>query len=49
MSPNEVRLAFNLAPREGGDEFVMRLDMAKVDDTTSKKEEDVTDGYLAED
>ena len=49
MNPNEVRLAFNLAPREGGDEFVMRLDMAKVDDTTSKKEEDVTDGYLAED
>jgi phage portal protein BeeE len=48
MSPNEVRLAFNLAPREGGDEFVMRLDMAKVDDTTSK-EEDTTDGYLAED
>ena len=44
MNPNEVRAAFNLAPRPGGDIFVMRLDMAAVDDNKDKyKEEDVTD------
>lgn len=36
MSPNEVRLAFNLAPIEGGDEFVRRLDTAPTGMTTEE-------------
>ncbi len=40
MNPNEVRQAFNLAPYPGGDKFVMRLDMAPIDD--SEEEEDIT-------
>lgn len=45
MNPNEVRAAFNLAPRLGGDKFVMRLDMAAIGDdgTTNYEEEDITD------
>lgn len=44
MSRNEVRQAFNLAPYPGGDEFVMRLDMAALGSKEAKeKEEDVTD------
>lgn len=43
MNPNEVRLAFNLAPREGGDEFVMRLDMAPVNDTQKEESTDESD------
>ena len=26
MSPNELRRAFNMAPYEGGDEYIRRLD-----------------------
>lgn len=40
MNRNEVRQAFNLAPYPGGDQFVMRLDMAPIDD--SEEEEDIT-------
>ena len=43
MNPNEVRLAFNLAPREGGDKFIMRLDMAPVNDTEKEESTDESD------
>lgn len=39
MNPNEVRAAFNLAPIEGGDEFVRRLDTAPTGQVTSEKVE----------
>lgn len=35
MTPNEYRALFNMAPYEGGDEFVLRLDTAKTGDSTS--------------
>lgn len=38
MTPNEYRAVFNLAPYDGGDEFVMRLDTDKTGDV--KGEED---------
>lgn len=47
MTPNEYRALFNMAPYEGGDEFVLRLDTSKTGDTTeggsseSEEEEDV--------
>ena len=50
MTPNEYRQLFNMAPYEGGDEFVLRLDTAKTGDTTNgdvgrpKKEGDGEDG-----
>ena len=50
MTPNEYRQLFNMAPYEGGDEFVLRLDTAKTGDTTNgdvgrpKKEGDEEDG-----
>lgn len=34
MTPNEYRVLFNMAPYEGGDEFVLRLDTAKTGDNT---------------
>lgn len=34
MTPNEYRALFNMAPYEGGDEFVRRLDTATTGDTT---------------
>ena len=34
MTPNEYRALFNMAPYEGGDEFVLRLDTAKTGDTS---------------
>lgn len=34
LTPNEFRQLFNLAPYEGGDEFVLRLDTAKTGDTS---------------
>lgn len=34
MTPNEYRELFNMAPYEGGDEFVLRLDTQKTGDTT---------------
>jgi phage portal protein BeeE len=34
MTPNEYRALFNMAPYEGGDEFVLRLDTQKTGDTT---------------
>ena len=36
MTPNEYRGLFNLAPYEGGDEFILRLDTAKTGDTTGE-------------
>lgn len=39
MNPNEVRAAFNLAPIEGGDEFIRRLDTAPTGQITSEKTE----------
>lgn len=46
MTPNEYREIWNLAPYEGGDEFVLRLDTAKTgdstDETSKEDEEDVT-------
>ena len=36
MTPNEFREVLNLAPYEGGDEFVLRLDTAKTGDTTNE-------------
>ncbi len=32
MSPNEVRAVLNMAPREGGDEFIRRLDTRPTDE-----------------
>ena len=34
MTPNEYRQLFNMAPYDGGDEFVLRLDTSKTGDTT---------------
>lgn len=36
MTPNEYRELFNMAPYEGGDEFVLRLDTAKTGDSTGE-------------
>lgn len=36
MTPNEYRELFNMAPYEGGDEFVLRLDTSKTGDTTNE-------------
>ncbi len=36
MTPNEYRALFNMAPYEGGDEFVLRLDTSKTGDTTNE-------------
>ena len=55
MTPNEYRALFNMAPYEGGDEFVLRLDTAKTGDTSTgddgtgnpvgrPPEDDTTDG-----
>lgn len=38
MTPNEYRALFNMAPFEGGNEFVMRLDTAKTGDKTEGEE-----------
>lgn len=34
MTPNEFRALFNMAPYEGGDEFILRLDTDKTGDTS---------------
>lgn len=39
MTPNEYRAVFNLAPYEGGDEFVMRLDTDKTGDVKGEEDE----------
>ena len=45
MTPNEWRLALNLAPLPGGDEPIRRLDTAQVKETEPKKEvEDDNEG-----
>lgn len=50
MTPNEYRALFNMAPYDGGDEFVLRLDTSKTGDTTNgdvgrpKEEGDEEDG-----
>ena len=36
MTPNEYRALFNMAPYEGGDEFVLRLDTSKTGDTSNE-------------
>jgi len=41
MTPNEFRELFNMAPYDGGDEFVLRLDTAKTGDTTTDEPEPV--------
>ena len=38
MTPNEYRELFNMAPYEGGDEFILRLDTAKTGDSTNEEE-----------
>ena len=35
MTPNEFRALFNMAPYEGGDEFILRLDTDKTGDTNN--------------
>lgn len=40
MTPNEWRSVLNLAPYEGGDEFIRRLDTAKVEDEKSSERGD---------
>ena len=35
MTPNEYRALFNMAPYQGGDEFVLRLDTSKTGDTSN--------------
>lgn len=40
MTPNEYRSLLNLAPYEGGDEFVLRLDTAKTGDSTDPQKGD---------
>lgn len=40
MTPNEYRALFNMAPYEGGDEFVMRLDTAKTGDSSDGEPEE---------
>ena len=40
MTPNELREVFNLAPYEGGDEFIRRLDTAPTNDSPDKPTED---------
>ena len=48
MTPNEYRELFNLAPYEGGDEFILRLETEKTGDTTEPKEGDNEDGNQGE-
>ena len=36
MTPNEYRALFNMAPYDGGDEFVLRLDTSKTGDTSNE-------------
>lgn len=48
MTPNEYRELFNLAPYEGGNEFILRLDTEKTGDTTEPKEGDNEDGNQGE-
>ena len=43
MTPNEYRALFNMAPYEGGDEFVLRLDTSKTGDTTNESEDNEDD------
>lgn len=43
MTPNEFRLLFNMAPYEGGDEFVMRLDTSKTGDDVNVDNGDLLD------
>ena len=39
-TPNEYRSLFNMAPYEGGDQFVMRLDTQKTGDTAEENKEE---------
>lgn len=40
MTPNEYRQLFNMAPYEGGDQFVMRLDTQKTGDVSDLSDDD---------
>lgn len=40
MSPNELRSVFNMAPYEGGDEYIRRLDTTPTGETAPEQEED---------
>ena len=40
MTPNELRQTFNLAPYEGGDEFIRRLDTVPTGEETSTEEDE---------
>ena len=40
MTPNEWRLSFNLAPVDGGDDLIMRLDTAKIGGEGGNEDED---------
>lgn len=40
MTPNEYRQLFNMAPYEGGDQFVMRLDTQKTGDSSDGNSKD---------
>jgi len=40
MTPNEYRQLFNMAPYEGGDQFVMRLDTQKTGDVSDLADDD---------
>lgn len=42
MTPNEYRQLFNMAPYEGGDQFVMRLDTQKTGDIANADGDNVT-------
>lgn len=37
MTPNEYRALFNMAPYEGGDEFILRLDTSKTGDSVGNE------------
>lgn len=37
LNPNEVRAVLNMAPREGGDEYVLRLDTRPVDEDKEER------------
>ena len=39
MTPNELRAAFNMAPYEGGDEYIRRLDTMGTGDVKDKDDD----------
>ena len=49
MTINEWRLGCNMSPLEGGDERIMRLDAAPVDDSEESLEDDYDEDLEEED